>query len=499
MSRTRLLTTAGAPGAALLGVLLVAPFLTQVDATIVNVAIPSIEADFNASSAALEWVVAGYLVPFAVLLITSARLGRIRGYRAVFIGGCTLFALASLASALAPNSPVLIAARVAQGVGAALMYPQALTGIQLNFDGAARTHAVALLAIAQSLGAVSGQILGGVLVALDLEGSGWRAIFIINLPICVTAAIGAWRFLPRALHEGVPQTLDWTGVALLSVSLLLLLIPLTLGRGAGWPPAAWLALIACVPAFWLFLRSQVRSGNAAPLVNLPLLRRPAVSRGVLALLVASGTYYALLFTLAQYLQRGAGRGALFSGLILVPWVAAFGLAAHLMRMAPAALARRLPVIGCGVLALAYAALGASLTLAPDADILLIVLLALGGLGLGLNFSALIVHLANATPLAQASDISGLITTTAPVGGAVGVATLGSLYLAWTLPVAGLGAARAFAWTCFFMAAAAAVAALLAHASTRRPRSGSWEPSEHGVADRQGSWMHSRPKRSEKGH
>jgi len=464
VKHTHLVTTAGRPGTALLCVLLVAPFMAQIDATIVNVTIPSIQAEFRASSAVLQWVVDGYLVPFAVLLVTCARLGRIHGYRRIYILGCTVFGLASLASTLAPNGPVLIAARVAQGVGAALMYPQALTGIQLNFEGKARTHAVALLAMAQSVGAVGGQILGGVLVAYDLAGIGWRAIFIINAPICLAATLGAWRYLPDAQRQSAPQTLDAVGVGLLSISLLLLVLPLSLGHSAGWPPLAWLALAACIPAFALFLRSQARGRNAAPLVDLALLRRPTVYFGVLALLVTSGTYYALLFTLAQYLQRGAGRSALFSGLILVPWVAAFGLAAHLMRLATPPLAPRLPLIGCIVLALAYAALGVSLTFAPGADALLAALLALGGLGLGLNFSALIVYLTNATPVAQAADMSGLITTTAPVGGAVGVATLGSFYLAQM----GVGAVPAFAWTCALMAVAAAGAALLAHASTRRP-------------------------------
>lgn len=462
MRRASLVTTAGQSGTALVLVLLVAPFLTQVDATIVNVAIPSIEAEFRASSAVLQWVVDGYFVPFAVLLVTCARLGRIHGYRRIYILGCGVFTLASLASTLATDGPTLVGARVAQGLGAALMYPQALTGIQLNFDGKARTHAIALMAMAQSLGAVSGQILGGLLLAFDLAGTGWRAIFIINIPICMAAIAAAWRFLPDTAHQGAPQKLDTLGVVLLSASLLLLVLPLTLGRSAGWPPLAWLALALWIPASALFLRSQGPGRHAAPLIDLPLLRRPAVHFGVLALLVASATYYALLFTLAQYLQGDAGRSALFSGLILVPWVATFGVAAHLMRMAPPALARRLPVIGCTMLALAYTALGASLALAPVADALLVVLLALGGLGLGLNFSALIVHLTNVTPVAQATDISGLITTTAPVGGAVGVATLGSFYLAWT----GSNASQAFAWTCFLMAAVAAGAALLALASTR---------------------------------
>jgi MFS family permease len=154
-------STRAAREARLLAVLLVAPFMAQVDATIANVATPAIHADLGASGAALQLVIGGYLIAFAVLLISGARLGKTHGYRRIFVLGVSVFTLASLLCAVAPGPTVLIAARVIQGAGAALMFPQTLSGIQLNFSGRQRARAISLYAISLSSGAVVGQILGG--------------------------------------------------------------------------------------------------------------------------------------------------------------------------------------------------------------------------------------------------------------------------------------------------------------------------------------------------
>src|SRR5262245_41463864 len=155
----------------LLPVLLVAPFMAQADATITNVATPSIQNDLGASGSLLQLVVGGYLIAFAVLLITGARLGQTYGYRLVFLLGVAVFTIASLLCGLAPSLIVLVLARVLQGLGAALMFPQTLTGIQLNFTGNERLRAIGLYAIALSTGAVVGQFLGGVLISANVAGT----------------------------------------------------------------------------------------------------------------------------------------------------------------------------------------------------------------------------------------------------------------------------------------------------------------------------------------
>ena len=180
----------------LLGLLLLAPFIAQADATIANVATPSIHVGLHASGAALELVIGGYLIAFAVLVITGARLGQTHGYKRLYLTGMAVFTLASLLCGLAPESTVLIAARVLQGTGAALMFPQTLTGIQLSFSGAQRARAIGLYAIALSCGAVIGQLLGGALISADVLGLGWRAIFLVNVPIGLIGLVAAARFLP---------------------------------------------------------------------------------------------------------------------------------------------------------------------------------------------------------------------------------------------------------------------------------------------------------------
>ena len=165
--------------------LLIGPFMAQADATIANVATPSIHHSLHASGAALELVIGGYLVAFAVLIITGARLGQTHGYRRVLLCGIAVFSIASLLCGLAPTPALLVAARVLQGAGAALMFPQTLTGIQLRYEGAARKRAIGFYAIALSSGAVVGQIAGGALTS----AIGWRSIFLVNVPIGVVGLL----------------------------------------------------------------------------------------------------------------------------------------------------------------------------------------------------------------------------------------------------------------------------------------------------------------------
>ena len=451
----------------LLAVLLLAPFMAQADVTIANVAAPSIHADLHASGAELELVIGAYLIAFAVLLITGARLGQIHGYRRVFLLGVGVFTAASLLCGLAPGPIALIAARALQGTGAALMFPQTLTGIQLTFRGAERARAVGLYAIALSIGAVAGQVLGGVLVSADVLASQWRAIFFVNVPVGLAVIAAGARHLPRESPVGrAPQRVDVAGLATLSAAVLLVVVPLVLGRAEGWPAWTWLSLAASVPAFAAFVAAErrVRARGGAPLVNLDAIAPRAVSSGMLAVAAATSTYYGLLFTLALYLQQGLGRSALVSGLTLVSWVAAFGAAGQIVRRLPARLGLLAAPAGCLLLAGAYLALSASLFAGRHPEALLVVLLAAGGLGLGTQFSALIVHLTNAVAEGYAHDISGVSTTTTTIAGAVAIAAFGTAYL--SLASAG-SPTRAFAIVTAGLAAVAALAALLAHGATRR--------------------------------
>jgi predicted MFS family arabinose efflux permease len=451
----------------LLGVLLVGPFMAQADATIANVATPSIHADLGASGAALELVIGGYLITFAVLVITGARLGQTYGYRRVYLLGIGVFGLASLLCGLAPNPTVLVLARVLQGGGAALMFPQTLTGIQLNFGGDHRKRAIGLYALALSGGGVVGQILGGALISADIAGTQWRAIFLVNIPIAVVVIAAGLRYLP-ADSQRTARRIDLPGVAMLSAAILLVVLPLVLGRTAGWPVWAWVCLAASAPAFMLFLavEKRVDATRGSPLVNVRVVAQPAVRWALLTLLAATGTYYALLFTLAQYLQQGLGNSPFVSGLVLVPWVAAFGLAGQLVRRLPPRLAS--PAAGCLLLAASYLAISITWFTGAHLEALLVVLLGMGGLGLGIQFSALIRHLTNAVPAQYAPDISGVSTTTMQIGGAISVAAFGTLYLSLATPGDTAHAGHAFAVATAALAAVALLSAASAHRATRPP-------------------------------
>jgi MFS family permease len=313
---------------------------------------------------------------------------------------------------------------------------------------------------------VIGQILGGVLISADIAGSSWRPIFLVNVPICLAVLAAAIRFLP-ADEQRHRNQLDLGGVALLSISVLLVVMPLTVGRGAGWPAWTWAALAASVPAFAVFLVAQraTAAGGGNPLVNTAVIAGPPILLALVALLVATATYYALLFTLAQYFQRGLGRSALVSGLILVPWVAAFGLAGQITRRLPARTKPVLPAAGYLILAAAYLGIAASLFTGQPGDALLAVLLAIGGLGLGTGFATLIAHLTDAVPSRYAPDISGVSTTTLQIGGAIGVVAFGSIYLALASHPGSAQARHAFAVTTLVLGASALLAMTTAYLAT----------------------------------
>ncbi len=456
----------------LLGVLLVGPFMAQAHATIANVATPSIHSDLGASGAILELVIGGYLIAFAALLITGARLGQSHGYRRVFMLGVGVFSLASLFCGVAPSPIALVIARVMQGIGAALMFPQTLTGIQLNFTGGERVRAIGLYTVALSTGAVVGQILGGALISANIAGTEWRAIFLINVPIGAAVILAGLHHMP-ADEQRAARRVDLPGVAILSAGMLLLVLPLALGQSEGWPVWTWVSLVASVPAFALFLaiEKRVAANGGSPLVNVHVIVRPTVSWALLTQMAATGTYYALLFTLAQYLQQGLGDSPLVSGLTLVPWVAAFGVAGQIVRRLPTRALRLAPAAGCLLLTASYLALSAALFSGDHGEALLVVVLGAGGLGLGIQFSALLGHLTNAVPAEYAPDISGVTTTGIQIGGAIGVAALGTLYLSLTLrPGAGL-ATHAFALTTGTFAAISLLASAAAYRATHAQPAG----------------------------
>ncbi len=404
-------------------------FLGNVDIAVVNVAVPSIREHLHATGGELQLIVSGYTLAYAMLLITGARTGEIRGRRWTYLLGLAVFTGSSLACGLAPNSIVLVGARIVQGVGAALMVSQVLTGIQLHFEGAARRRALGAYTAVLGVSAVIGQALGGLLVTADIFGTSWRPIFLINVPIGIALIVISLFVLPSGKSER-RQQLDLAGVGVLSAALLMLVTPLVLGQDQGWPPWTWLSLFGSLPMFALFVRVERRviRRDGHPLMSLPLLVRRQVALALLSQAANRAGYFALLFVVALYLQQGLGRSATYSGLVPVSWVAAFALVGPVLgRLGPRA--RRLAAPAGGLLmAVAFAGVAAGVSAGMHGTVWLVLLLGIGGLGYGCAFSGTLAHLTDSVEPRFAPDVSGLFNTTLQVGGTLGVAVFGAVYL-----------------------------------------------------------------------
>ncbi|WP_443066738.1 MFS transporter [Streptomyces sp. NBC_01255] len=405
--------------------------LPLIDFFIVNVALPSIGRELAAGESLLELIVAGYGLSYAVLLVLGGRLGDLFGRRRLFLAGMTAFGLTSLACGLAPDAWTLVAARVAQGAAAALMLPQVLATIHASTAGARRAKALSLYGATAGLSMVTGQILGGVLVAADLAGSGWRAVFLVNVPVAVAGLLLALRTVPETRSDR-PTRVDVPGTLLLAVAMLTLLAPLTEGRTAGWPLWTWVSLAVfpfAAGAFWRVERRAERRGDT-PLVPPSLLDLVSLRRGLLLVLPLSGGFGGFMFVIAVALQQGLGLGAVASGLALVPMaVAFFGASLAGPRLVRRWGTRVVPVgallqaLGLGLLALT------AWRSWPDLSVgSLLPGMALAGLGQGLQLPVLFRVVLSEVPPERAGVGSGVMVTTQQTALTLGVATLGTLFL-----------------------------------------------------------------------
>ncbi|MGW7455665.1 MFS transporter [Streptomyces sp. NPDC054787] len=300
-------TAAGRAATITLVVVLIAELMNALDGSIVHTALPSIQADTGATSAAVQWIPAAYTLTFALALITGGRLGDLFGRKRVFIAGTTVFTLASLLCGIATSSELLVAARALQGAGAAAMVPQVMAVIAVTFQGESQAKAFGMYGMIMSLGGVLGPVLGAVLTAADIAGLGWRVIFLINLPIGLATVLFALRFIPES-REQQARRLDPLGMLLSSAGMLLIAYPLTVGGEKNWPAWSFGMLAAGVVVLAVFVAQQraktAKDGSA--LVALSLFKSKAFAGGLAAQLVfglVSGTF---LLTWVLFMQSGLG-------------------------------------------------------------------------------------------------------------------------------------------------------------------------------------------------
>lgn len=445
---------AGRPGREwlMLGVLLLGQFMGLLDVYIVNVAMPTIGADLHASGASLQLVVGGYTVAYAMLLITGARLGDLYGRRRMYLAGAIGFTVSSLVCGLAPDAPVLVGARVTQGAAAAVMVPQIMSVIQMRFTGRARAKALSAYAVVLSVGSVAGLVLGGVLVSADLLGAGWRPVFLVNVPLGAALVAMVPRVLPADRPRGT-RRLDLAGLALAMPAVVLVVLPLVLGRELGWP--AW--TFACIAAgavlavAFVMLQRRLAAGGGDPLLNLDVLRAPGMPSGLVTLSCLMVTYGGLLFGFTLHLQAGLGDSALRAGLSLIPMAVAFGLAGFYWRALPGRVHHLLSPLGLTLCVLGDLALAVAMRGGTQGSPLMWTALVVWGAGTGVAIS-LLAHSLVHVPQSQAADASGLLTTTMQLGQVVGVATFGTVFLS----LAGRSSAHALSTTAYWLALLTAV-------------------------------------------
>jgi MFS family permease len=353
------------------------------------------------------------------------------GRRRLFLAGMVAFGLTSLACGLAPDPWTLVGARVAQGASAALMLPQVLATIHSSTAGRRRAKALSLYGATAGLSMVAGQILGGVLVAADLWGTGWRAVFLVNVPVVALGLVLAARTVPET-RSASPAPVDLPGTALLALSLVSLLAPLTEGRAAGWPAWTWVSLGLfpfLAAAFYVVERRADRAGRM-PLVPPSLFVLPALRRGLPMLLPFCMGFGGFMFVFAVALQQGLSYGPVAAGLALVPMAVAFFAGSLLGPRLVRRFGSRVVTAGgvfqaVGLTLLAVAVLRSW----PDLGAAgLLPGMAVAGFGQALQLPVLIRIVLSEVPADRAGVGSGVMVTTQQAAMALGVATLGTLFL-----------------------------------------------------------------------
>jgi len=443
--------------------MVVAALMDLIDGTIVNVALPTLQRDLHASATQVEWTVSAYLLAFASTLIIAGRLGDIVGRKRMFLGGVAAFGAASLLCAVAQSPGWLIGARALQGVAAATIVPQVLATFRTIFEGKERGAAFALYGAMGGLASALGLILGGALTDADVFGWGWRTIFVVNVPIAAAVLVAAAVVVPES-RERAAKRPDLLGATILIGALVAIVYPLLEGRRLGWPVWGWALLAAGIAAIAVLgiVDARRTHGSVAPLLPTRLFRIPAFAAGVLVQMIFFGTMLGFVLTLTLWLQAGQGFSAMHAGLTTVAFsVGALLTAGVSISLAPrfgryvlvaGALLMAAGTIACDVAAHHAGAQVSSWALVPG--------LAIAGAGLGLLVVPLVNVVLAAVPADEAGEASGVFSTSQQLGGALGVAILGTIFFD---RLGSQGFTEAFIHTAPYAAAGYVLCALLSMA------------------------------------
>ncbi|MFJ9852794.1 MFS transporter [Streptomyces sp. NPDC101150] len=445
------------------------------DSYIVVVAGPAIRTDLKATASELQWILAGYQLSYAVLMITGGRLADLYGRKRVFIIGTAVFTLSSIACAMAGDPSVLIGARIVQGLGAALMVPQVFAVITLTVSAQNRHRVFGVLGVVLGMASVSGQVVGGLLIGANLFGSDWRSVFWVNVPIGIVTILLALKYLPESRAERT-RKLDVPGVVVLSAALLLLAYPLIQGRDAGWPWWTWACFAGSAVAFALFvvLERAVDRRGGEPLIKLSLFAQRSFSLGIVLVLAVYALLTSYYLALSVSMQDGLGMSALGSGLVYTPAASTFFVCSLIAGRLVPKYGRRVLEVGAVVLTVGYLTTAVVLLSGPHLTPLLIIpTLMLQSVGGGLLITPLLNTVLARIDPQSAGMASGSLSTAQQIGGALGVAVVGAVFFRSFQTGAASGdkvhaAGHAFALTSLTTSAIAALAALLVFLLPKAP-------------------------------
>ncbi|MFE9323624.1 MFS transporter [Nocardia sp. NPDC052278] len=456
-----------------MSIVLSAMFMAVLDSFIVVVADPSIVADLRASAGDVQWVLAGYQLSYAVFIITATRLADMYGRKRIFLLGVALFTLSSVACALSPNADSLIAARVIQGLGAALMVPQVFAYVTALVPEAKRHSVYGVVGIVIGMATIGGQVIGGLLIGANLFDSGWRLVFWVNVPIGIVMFLLAVRYVPQTSSPAT-RKLDMPGVLALSAALFFLVLPLIQGQQAGWPWWVWACFAGSAVAFGLFVaieRGLERRGED-PLVPLTLFSQRSFSLGIILVIALYALIYSYYLALSVTLQQGLDMSALGAGLVYTPAATAFFVFSMVASRIIPKYGRRVLEVGAIILAVGYLATGLLLVSGPRITPLLVIpTLILQSVGGGLVITPALNTVLSRVEPESVGVASGALSTAQQCGGALGVAVIGAVYFSSFHPaevgrVAAAG--HAFAVASFGTFVIAVVAGIIVFLLPKRP-------------------------------
>ena len=416
-----------------LGVLLIGMFMSLLDATIVNVALPTIRTSLSANEATLSWIISGYALAFGLVLIPAGRLGDRFGHKWIFVTGLALFTVASLACGLAQDSTQLVVARVIQGLAGGIYLPAVTAFIQLLFTGKTRGTAFAVMGAVIGVSSALGPIIGGLLIQAFGEKEGWRYVFDVNVPIGIVALVAAVILLPTgAASTKASGGVDWIGLVLLAGGLVAILVPLIEGQTLGWPLWTYVLIAGGVVLIVLFALWEIwyTKRGQSPLVPPHLYSHAAFTGGTILALVYFAAFTSIFFSISILWQSGLGHTALESGFVSIPFAVGSILgASQSSRLAPI-LGRRVLVIGVGMLTVGLTAVWLVLLLVPAADLTSWALLGpllTAGIGSGLFIAPNAQFIVATVDPQEAGAASGVVGTMQRLGSAVGIAVIGSVF------------------------------------------------------------------------